>query len=100
MTGTKLSEAPFEFDFDSAYRADGWSDGIAWSVYDYESVPDEDTDWTGYECATGRVLAHMVGDDRLFAFDPDDLTPLAEEDFCHVCGQVGCTHDGYDRIPA
>lgn len=46
---------------------------------------------------TGRVVAVMVGDDRRFVVDEEDVTPLAREDYCGECGQVGCTHDGYDR---
>jgi hypothetical protein len=39
----------------------------------------------------------MVGDDRYFMFDPDDVSPLAREEFCGECGQVGCAHDGLIR---
>jgi hypothetical protein len=39
----------------------------------------------------------MVGDDRVFAFEVDELTKLDEADFCHQCGQIGCTHDGWER---
>lgn len=78
------------FDFDRAYTADGWGAGIAWRAEGYETRPDADTEWTGYEVPTGAILAHMVGDDSWHAFDPDDLTPLAEEDYCRGCGQVGC----------
>jgi hypothetical protein len=93
----RLAFAPFPFDFSCAYTAQGWSDGIAWRAYAYESEPDEDSEWTGYEQPTGRVLAHMVGDDRAFTFDPDDLEPLDDLDYCAECGQVGCQHDGRER---
>jgi hypothetical protein len=39
----------------------------------------------------------MVGDDVRFAFDPSDLEPIAREDYCGECGQIGCPHDGLDR---
>ena len=39
----------------------------------------------------------MVGDDRRQQVDRDEVTPLAEEDYCGECGQIGCTHDGRDR---
>lgn len=80
-----------------AYTAAGWSAGIAWYVYGWELEPDEDTEWSGYEVRTGKVVAVMVGDDRRFLFEPADLTPLAREEYCGVCGQVGCSHDGLDR---
>ena len=38
----------------------------------------------------------MVGDDRHFTFDPDELTPIKRRDYCGECGQIGCTHDGHD----
>ncbi len=78
------------FDFNSAYKVKGWP-GIAWRVYGWETKPDEDTEWTGIEARTGKLLAHMVGDDKQFAFDPGDLTPIAEE-YCPDCGQIGCGH--------
>ena len=88
--------APFAFDFDSAYRAEG-SDGVAWCVFAYETEPDEDTEWSGYENPTGRLLAHMIGDDHTVSFDPEDLQPIDREGYCAECGQIGCTHGGYDR---
>ena len=83
--------------FDSeAYTVDGQGN-IGWYVLGWETEPDEDTEWTGFENRTGRVVAIMIGDDSKFLFDPDELTPLEREDYCGECGQVGCTHDGYDR---
>jgi len=79
-----------------AYAVKGWG-GIAWYVLGWETQPDEDTEWTGYEVRTGRVVAVMVGDDSKFAIDPEDIEPLEREAYCGVCGQVGCCHDGYDR---
>lgn len=79
-----------------AYRVSGY-DGIAWHVLGWETEPDEDTEWSGIEERTGRVVAMMVGDDRKFSFDPDEVTPLEREEYCGVCGQIGCSHDGYDR---
>jgi len=52
-----------------------------------------DPDWR----ETGRVVFCMVGYDRPEAFDMGDFVPIGEDDYCHVCGQVGCTHDGRDR---
>lgn len=80
-----------------AYRAAGWGAGIAWRVYGWETEPDEDTVWSGYENRTGKVVAVMVGDDRKFTFDPEDLIPLGDLEYCAECGQIGCTHDGRDR---
>lgn len=85
------------FDTDAAYAVDGWGWGIAWRYLGPETRPDEDTEWSGYEIPTGNVLMVMVGDDRIHSIDPDDLRILPEDDYCHECGQVGCTADGRDR---
>jgi len=77
-------------DADARYRVAGY-DGIAWSYWGDETQPDEDTEWSGYEIPTGRVVMVMVGDDRRFSIDPDDCTALADDDYCPGCGQIGCT---------
>src|SRR5689334_6422415 len=59
---------------DETFSADAYTvdhyDGIAWRVYGWETAPDEDTEWSGIEERTGRVVCVMVGDDRRFSFDP------------------------------
>lgn len=65
--------------------------GIAWYTLGPETAPDADTDWTGIEQPTGMVRMVMVGDNRVFIEDPDDVEPLTE-DYCSECGQVGCGH--------
>ena len=79
-----------------AYTAHGWR-GIAWRVLGWETAPTEDTKWDGIEERTGRVVARMVGDDRDFTFDPEELTAIPDEAYCAECGQIGCTADGRDR---
>lgn len=81
-----------------AYTAAGWGAGVAWRVYGWETAPDEDTEWTGIEERTGRVVAVMVGDDRRFTFDPDDLTPLDDLAYCAECGQARPLTDGARRF--
>ena len=79
-----------------AYRVNGYR-GIACYVLGWETEPDEDTEWSGIENRTGRVVCVMVGDDRRFTVEPDDVAPMTREDYCGECGQEGCSHDGYDR---
>ena len=67
--------------------------GVAVWVRGWQTEPDEDTEWSGYEVRTGRAVYTMVGDDRLLTCEPDDLTPLAEDGFCRGCGQTGCGHN-------
>lgn len=87
-------DAP-EFDAD-AYTVAGWR-GIAFRVLGWETAPDADTEWSGYEVRTGRLLVVMIGDDRRHAVDPEDVTPIARAEYCGECGQIGCGHDGLDR---
>lgn len=70
-----------EFPYGTTVRVDGYG-GVAFYVRD---VLDD------------QVHCVMVGDDRVWTFDRSDLTKIAREDFCGVCGALGCTHDGYDR---
>ena len=82
--------------FSGAFSVKGYR-GIAWYVLGWETEPDEDTEWSGYENRTGRVVAVMVGDDRKHTFDEDEITALERKEYCGVCGQIGCSHDGLDR---
>jgi hypothetical protein len=66
--------------------------GIAFRVDGYETQPDENTIWTGIEEETGRVKCHMIGDDRPFTFEPEELTPIDDDDYCPECGQLGRGH--------
>lgn len=74
-----------------AYTVEGYR-GVAWRVYGWETQPTEDTEWDGIEERTGQVVCVMVGDDRRCTFEPDELTPLADDAYCGTCGQVGCSH--------
>jgi hypothetical protein len=78
-----------------AYKVDGWGEGIAWSKLGPQMVDDEDTEWTGYQVETGLVEMVMIGDDRVFAVDPDDVHEIPDDAFCRDCGQIGCTSNNY-----
>ena len=69
--------------------------GVAFVAHSAESTPDEDTEWSGYENATGRVLMVMVGDDTRHSVDPADVLPLSDDAFCGGCGQIGCTAEPF-----
>ena len=71
--------------------------GVAFHAFGWITEPDEDTEWSGIESRTDRVLCVMVGDDREFSIDIDDIEPLEREDYCGECGQIGCTCDAYER---
>lgn len=83
---------------DATFTADAYREGsgrsVAWRILGWETEPDEDTEWSGYEVRTGRVIACMVGDDVHFTFDPAELVALGDLDYCAECGQIGCTQDG------
>jgi hypothetical protein len=75
-------------------------EGIAVSVIEYPYIrtmydwsEDMEVDEEHYESAVVR----MVGDDAKHVVEVHDLKPLDEDDYCHECGQIGCTHDGRDR---
>lgn len=83
---------------DASFPADAYTtcdmDGVACYVLGWHTEPDEDTEWSGYETRTGQVVLVMVGDDCHFLYDPEDIKPLEREEYCGVCGQIGCGHDG------
>lgn len=91
MIAADAPEAPFPFDFEPAYRVEEYR-GIGFYADGYDSEPDEDTEWTGYEVPTGRIVAHMIGDDRPFTFEPDELIRV-DGPVCS-CGQLGCGWHG------
>lgn len=82
-----------------------------WAALDAESYGGVAFYFAGPECAshwsaggeeyeedeTGNALMIMVGDDRRFSIDPDDITPLEDLAYCASCGQIGCTADDRDR---
>ena len=92
-----------ELDFDAAYKVDGYP-GIAWHIIDYarefvtyeieENVPGfmmPDIIELQEEVEDrSRVIAVMIGDDRSFTFDVEDLTIIDDDDYCSCCGQLGC----------
>ena len=76
-----------------AYKVNGWS-GIAFQVLGWELQDTEETEWSGCQEKTGKVIAVMVGDDECHAVEEEDLIPIDAADYCSGCGQLGCTADG------
>lgn len=87
-----MSDSPTSFDFDPAYRVAGYR-GIAWYAvrhpFEYVLVDEDFDEWESVEDPS-QVICRMVGDDRDFTFDRDDLTPISDDDYCAGCGQIGC----------
>lgn len=106
-----------DLDFDARYAAEDSYGRIAFYLKDFkkEYPPEEDL-WElvcentnpdhehGEECWVydeepelivnkNFVIAVMVGDDREHIIDVDELTKLDDDDYCSVCGQIGCTAD-------
>lgn len=50
--------------------------GIAWRIVGWASE--------------GFVQAVMIGDNREFTIDIDDLAEIQNDEYCHCCGQIGC----------
>jgi hypothetical protein len=96
-----------ELGFDSAYRIEGY-DGIAWGLRGYakewteewyedvgtQSMPDYIVHEPEEIEDRTRVEAVMIGDDRVFTFGIDEITPIDEDEYCPECGQIGCTAYG------
>ena len=107
--------ATTDIDMSAYYSVAGYG-AIAWYLIGYDTEwtpeeweyiggPDDDPD---DECNylysepeeienRERVRAIMVGDDRVFTFELDELTVIGDDDYCHECGQIGCTGDFRDR---
>jgi len=81
-----------------AVRVKGWG-GVAFNILGpvQELRWDEDEDEWNLDHDEDKVRVVMVGDDKVHIVDKDDCTEIPEEDYCHVCGQIGCAHDGRDR---
>lgn len=78
-----------------------WTEGKWVFLGDDDDDPDDETFYAWNEPEEyddpSRVRCVMVGDDRTFTFDVDELAPIAELDYCAECGQIGCTADGRSR---
>ena len=91
---------------DTRYKVEGYS-GIAWYTlgyatttteeswtYDGEGDPDDEASYLYNEPEeipdTDNAIMVMVGDDRKHTIPVEDLTPIADEDYCSCCGQIGC----------
>lgn len=57
--------------------------------------PDGEGEWVD-DIESGQVLVVMVGDDKKYTVDIDDLTKIGELEFCRDCGQIGCGCNVYE----
>lgn len=81
-----------------AFRIDGFPE--RWEPYtalvpseDGEELVEVDTgegEWVEQDESCGRVIVVMIGDDRRHEVDIEDLSPLADNEVCDSCGQIGC----------
>lgn len=85
-------------DFDKKYYHPDYP-GVAWYIqgYNVERQYDGFPEWAyeDYEEVEDvtKVRAIMVGDDRVFLFDTEDMVELDDGDYCTECGQIGCKGD-------
>lgn len=109
-------DRPLELDFNARYRVDGYT-GIAFRLLGWATAsntpepylscipeidPDHEHDDSCYVypeedeviLSDTWVRAVMVGDDTVHEVEVTDLHVLADDEYCHECGQIGCTHDG------
>lgn len=88
--------------------------GIAFYIYDWYKTErisgfidwDERSDFESDFVETSReeivdktrAIVTMVGDDKEWVVDTDELEPLSDEDFCGECGQIGCQHGNGGKV--
>ena len=83
--------------FDAHYRVSGWR-GISFYLLGWaadELAPEEEGEEWELVPNYDSVVAVMVGDDRRHVVGVGDLEVLAEDAFCHSCGQIGCKCNVY-----
>lgn len=85
-------------DTEKHYKVEGYG-GVAWYSVGPVMIRDEDYEWTGIEEPHDSLVKMvMVGDDEIHEIDQADLIEIDELDYCASCGQIGCTHDGRERV--
>lgn len=77
-----------KIDAETRFAVKGWS-GVAFRVIS-RALHCVEGEWVE-DPESHQVVVVMVGDDHRYVVDEADLTPLAEEDYCPECGQIGCT---------
>lgn len=91
-----------KLDMNARYSVKGFS-GIAFYIYGYPKIWESfsffdeyldmeigDGEWVE-DKESGNILVVMVGDDHKWTVSTNDLTELNNADYCHGCGQIGCT---------
>lgn len=86
---------------DATYKVENMP-GVAWRLRGYltqvvvNSEYDTGDDVWYYDTEEVEnydvVIGVMVGDDRRYELDVDELTIINEDDYCLSCGQIGCGH--------
>ena len=71
-----------ELDEDAAYKVAGW-EGVGFR-------------YVG-QTFGGRARMVMIGDDKEWLVDAEDVETIGDNDYCASCGQIGCEADGRDR---
>lgn len=87
------------------FQRTGWR-GVAWYYHrplihhpdEFETQEDADDHWADQRagiCGCPESGDHfygvMVGDDREFLVDFEDVELIDDDDYCGGCGQIGCT---------
>ena len=79
------------FDTEAYYTVEGYS-GIAWYTLGHHVEEIWDSNWDEVEEVVdeSKVVMVMVGDDRKFTFDIEEIHEISEDEFCPGCGAIGC----------
>lgn len=78
-----------------AFWLDDWAKEVKDEMFSF--IDDETGEvfwgWDEVEVVSDSMVeCYMIGDDRKFVVDIQDLTPININDFCGSCGQIGCGH--------
>ncbi len=79
-----------------AFWVDDWARSLEEQYVEYIESDDSGEVFFGWEevevISNSVVECYMVGDDKMYKFDIDELTAVNVNDFCYSCGQIGCGH--------
>lgn len=64
--------------------------GIAWWAIGNPPMFDEWGETDGWD--PDFILAHMIGDDRIYRIELTEVIPITDDEYCSQCGQIGCGH--------
>lgn len=78
-----------------AFWLDDWAKEVKEEMFSFIDDETGEVNWGWDEVevvSDSMVECYMIGDNRKFIVDIQDLTKIDINDFCGSCGQIGCAH--------